>query len=200
MPKCVVCEKEIAFPDFKGRCVVCAGNIEVQPTPINNDNNENDEFQKPGEQLENWNSQNDPRTYNAGQRTDSSPYYRHIEAAVAREGFLSNKNIPLFLLICCILLLFITIGMIVSLTRSKVDCWVYKTEIVEGLALGDTNSRVFNMENDTIKSLGYSGWELCSVVPVTETLFPNFGSEEYHVGIKTNTRTQSLILLFKRKQ
>jgi hypothetical protein len=46
--------------------------------------------------------------------------------------------------------------------------------------------------------LGQHGWELVGAVDDVETSFPNFGDTEYHTGIKSNTHTKSVHLLFKR--
>jgi len=49
-----------------------------------------------------------------------------------------------------------------------------------------------------LSKLGYKGWELVTSYLEMETSYPNFGNEDYHTGIKTNVRPQSLVLLFKR--
>lgn len=47
---------------------------------------------------------------------------------------------------------------------------------------------------------GNEGWELVDVYTVTETIFPNFGDESMHTGIKANTRTNAINFVFKRQK
>lgn len=51
---------------------------------------------------------------------------------------------------------------------------------------------------NTLNKWGAQGYELVSVYTETETVFPNFGNEDYHTGIKTNTRTKAVCFVFKR--
>lgn len=60
----------------------------------------------------------------------------------------------------------------------------------------------FRSNSDIISMLnhwGKEGWELVDVYTTTETVFPNFGDENLHTGIKANTRTKALNFVFKRQ-
>ncbi len=56
------------------------------------------------------------------------------------------------------------------------------------------------VDEDSIDSLGAKGWELVGVVNDIETSFPNFGKDEYHTGIKTNTHSKGVSLIFKKRK
>ena len=58
---------------------------------------------------------------------------------------------------------------------------------------------LFQSPDQKLNEMGKEGWELVSVYTTTETEYPNFGNSEYHTGIKTNTRTESINFVFKRK-
>lgn len=58
----------------------------------------------------------------------------------------------------------------------------------------------YNYYQNLMDSLGNQGYELISVIPIIETVFPNYGNDTYHTGIKSNTRTKELELFFKRKK
>ncbi len=110
------------------------------------------------------------------------------------------KQIPILLIIACALLGVIAISLIIGLTRGKAsESWVYQVQTVDGFALTNYSPRIVSIDDKELDKLGWSGWELCAAIPVTETQFPNFGSEEYHTGIKDNTRTNSVILIFKKR-
>ena len=115
--------------------------------------------------------------------------------------------------------LFFTVVAFALLLASCSDnaSWEYKVVKIEpqmtlgerannmaGKLVGDQfyNSRMpHEFESPTYKlnNLGEEGWELVSVYTTIETVFPNFGDAEYHIGIKTNSRTESINFVFKRK-
>lgn len=51
-----------------------------------------------------------------------------------------------------------------------------------------------------LNNYGHDGWELVDVYTNIETVFPNMGDEQYHTGIKDNTRTQSVNFVFKKRK
>jgi len=132
-----------------------------------------------------------------GELHDQSDPYGYNQSK--KDGVKSGKSTFLLLLICCILLAVITIRMLIPASRLKTDKWEYRTETLPSLDLSDIGSKVISIDSSSLTSMGNSGWELCAALPLTETKFPNFGNEEYHTGIKTNTRTGQVILIFKRR-
>lgn len=62
-----------------------------------------------------------------------------------------------------------------------------------------------NFPNDidierVLNGYGKDGWELVDVYTNIETVFPNMGNEQYHTGIKENTRTQIVNYVFKKRK
>lgn len=79
--------------------------------------------------------------------------------------------------------------------------WEYKTLVISSkgdAAPSEREARTMALKDDQLNTLGDDGWELVGCWPETETMFPNFGSDEYHTGIKSNTRTSKVALVFKR--
>ncbi len=72
----------------------------------------------------------------------------------------------------------------------------YRSVYSENHKANEFDTRIYAYKMDSLGSIGY---ELVSVVPITETIFPNFGKDEYHTGIKENVNTKELKLFFKRK-
>lgn len=83
--------------------------------------------------------------------------------------------------------------------ESKIT-WEYKqvTSYGKELIKGFGSNSFDNMTKE-LNELGKDGWELVGVHTTVETVFPNFGNEGYHTGIKTNTRTEKVVYTFKRK-
>ena len=46
---------------------------------------------------------------------------------------------------------------------------------------------------------GNEGWELVSSYTTVESVFPNFGNDDYVTGINTNTRTYQICFVLKRE-
>jgi len=90
--------------------------------------------------------------------------------------------------------------MLINTSQGKSSTsWEYKVLEVEGTAVTDMWPKIISIKETDLDQLGRQGWELCTSIPVIETVFPNFGNEEYHTGIKTNTRTAKVTLIFKRR-
>ena len=81
--------------------------------------------------------------------------------------------------------------------------WEYQVVKVDGAPAGtapDTGSLAFNAEkiSDVIQAYAVERWELTGVIPQTETVFPNLNDDPLIPAIQSNTRTRSVILIFKR--
>lgn len=62
-----------------------------------------------------------------------------------------------------------------------------------------SSNRYKSIDVDSIlKANGNKGYELVSVVPLTETSHPNFGNSQYVTGLQPNVRTGSILYYFKR--
>lgn len=86
----------------------------------------------------------------------------------------------------------------------KLPEWEYKT-IQIGPALYEDAENFNNAWGTNIpdpsgklNELGKEGWELVGVYTEVTTSYPNFGNEEYHTGIKTNTKTRRVNFVLKR--
>lgn len=55
------------------------------------------------------------------------------------------------------------------------------------------------VEEKYMNMMGEAGWELAGVFTTIETVYPNFGDDKYHTGIKENTRTQAIYYIYKRR-
>jgi hypothetical protein len=100
------------------------------------------------------------------------------------------KKITKLLTIICALFAVLIISFILVVTSNPDNTqWEYKVVEAKGLSLSPFYPSIINLNE---------GWELCSVVPITETVFPNFGDESYVTGIQANTRTTKMIFIYKR--
>jgi hypothetical protein len=87
---------------------------------------------------------------------------------------------------------------------SKSKFWEYKVISYAGYESRD-GSGAFHFQTITpneedLKKLGAEGWEIATSYLEMETAFPNFGSADYHTGIKENVRPQRLVLILKREK
>ena len=84
--------------------------------------------------------------------------------------------------------------------------WEYKVVKISGEAAGGYLSEEFRSKKldeaglTTELNLYYDKWELVSAVPEIETDYPTFGNKEYVTGIRTNTRSSSVVLIFRRRK
>jgi len=51
---------------------------------------------------------------------------------------------------------------------------------------------------EELNKLGKEGWELVSSYLEMETAWPNFGNDNYVIGLQPNVRPQRVVLVFKR--
>lgn len=102
-----------------------------------------------------------------------------------------------------------------NLKENLKETWEYHVMYFKGESLydSDTEDKQQQLINDyypkaffraemidTLNALGEQGWELVSVVPITESAYPNLGNEKYNTGIRTNTRTGELKFFYKRRK
>lgn len=80
--------------------------------------------------------------------------------------------------------------------------WEYKTIQVDGANSFNYYGEDFNskdiMPTARLNEMASEGWELVTAYPIIETVYPNFGREDYHTGVKSNTRTKAVQYVFKR--
>lgn len=80
------------------------------------------------------------------------------------------------------------------------NTWEYKVVSVKGEDAGKFSPTELKVTNENLNSIGKDGWELVGIYTTNETVHPNFGNEEYVSGLQPNVRTNSVNLVFKRKQ
>lgn len=73
-----------------------------------------------------------------------------------------------------------------------------KEEIIKRNTFSSLNYPNSDEVNDILNFHGKEGWELVDIYTTIETVFPNFGNEDLHNGIKDNTRTNTVNFVFKR--
>ena len=85
-------------------------------------------------------------------------------------------------------------------SSEKQITWEYKQITSYGEAITkDYGNNSFDSVTKQLNDLGKEGWELVGVHSKIETVFPNFGNQDYHTGIKNNIRTNEIIYTFKRE-
>jgi hypothetical protein len=95
------------------------------------------------------------------------------------------------------------IAVVGLLSFSCTSKWEYKTVSVKGEEQETREkfqTNIFDVSDESLNLFGKDGWELVGIYDKVETVYPNFGSEDYHTGIKTNTRTAEINFVFKRKK
>lgn len=114
------------------------------------------------------------------------------------------------------IILFAAISLLLSACGNKTPEWEYEVIQIKGSELPNTcglgteaqyleqsKFSPLNFPNASdIKTIidnpGKEGWELVNVYTTVETVFPNFGNNEYVTGLRTNTRTSTINFVFKR--
>ena len=65
---------------------------------------------------------------------------------------------------------------------------------------GDKNAtRTVDLDIEELQMAGKNGWEIAGQWLEHETVFPNFGKDEYVTGLQSNFRPSKLLILLKRK-
>lgn len=83
--------------------------------------------------------------------------------------------------------------------KEEAQKWEYKVLEVFGLGSSDYFCRgYYQAPTDKFDELGQEGWEMVDAYSKIETVHPNFGNKEYVTGLQPNTRTQSIVYIFKR--
>lgn len=77
--------------------------------------------------------------------------------------------------------------------------WEYRTFSINSKYHGDAQSPTFNNPTNSLNDLGKQGWEVIGTYTEVKTCFPNFGNAEYVTGIRTNTATEVVTFVLKRK-
>ena len=73
----------------------------------------------------------------------------------------------------------------------------YEADYISG-NYEDKEANFFNPDINVMDSLGCEGWELVNTYTELYTLYPNFGQEGYHTGIKENVKIKNICFVFKR--
>lgn len=87
---------------------------------------------------------------------------------------------------------------IVTNTLQKNE-WEYRVMDFPAERAGDLSPRSVNVDITDLQAAGKNGWEIVGQWVEHETVFPNFGKNEYVTGLQPNFRTSKLSILLKRK-
>lgn len=77
--------------------------------------------------------------------------------------------------------------------------WEYRVIHFPAESAEDLSSRSVNIDMTDLQAAGKNGWEIVGQWVEHETVFPNFGRNEYVTGLQPNFRTSKLSVLLKRK-
>jgi hypothetical protein len=77
--------------------------------------------------------------------------------------------------------------------------WEYRVIHFPAESAEDLSSRSVNIDITDLQAAGKNGWEIVGQWVEHETVFPNFGRNEYVTGLQPNFRTSKLSILLKRK-
>ena len=94
---------------------------------------------------------------------------------------------------------FLNILLPVVTTLLQKNEWEYR--VMEFSAKpGDKNaSRTVDLDIEELQMAGKNGWEIAGQWLEHETVFPNFGKDEFVTGLQPNFRPSKLLILLKRK-
>ena len=94
---------------------------------------------------------------------------------------------------------FVNILLPVVTTLLQKNEWEYR--VMEFPAKpGDKNAtRTVDLDIEELQMAGKNGWEIAGQWLEHETVFPNFGKDEFVTGLQPNFRPSKLLILLKRK-
>lgn len=98
------------------------------------------------------------------------------------------------------ILLYILVSMLIVSCTSK---WEYKVFTVKGVEqenLSKYKANIIDVDENLLNQYGKEGWELVDTYEKIETVHPNFGNNEYVIGLQPNVRTSEINFVFKRKK
>lgn len=124
-------------------------------------------------------------------------------AGSAERKISSVANFPLWLVIILSGILLVNIISLGISCLPLVSEYEYKAVRIYG---DDVNSKMEDffpkkIDEFTLERTLNSDpeWELVDIITETETIYPNFGNDDYVTGIQPNIRTRSVILLLRRR-
>jgi hypothetical protein len=93
-----------------------------------------------------------------------------------------------------------TFSAVLSLSASsaQLKTWEYRVVEYPASAANDRSTRSINLNEQALQSAGRDGWEIVGQWLEHETVYPNFGKDEYVTGIQPNFRPSKLVVLMKR--
>jgi hypothetical protein len=79
------------------------------------------------------------------------------------------------------------------------NVWEYRVMHFPAENAGDLSPSTVKLDISELQEAGKNGWEIVGQWVEHETVFPNFGKEQYVTGLQPNFRVSQLSILLKRK-